>query len=140
VTRNTYESQMVERANKKLGLERALNADRANDGLPGAAGGAAGGARGGAPTDKAEIDLMLKQGAHDIFMDEQVRALCVRARVRACVRACVLCVRLRVCAFARLRVRARSVSECECVCARESVRKHTARIHPHKLPPRPAPT
>ncbi|KAJ1636623.1 P-loop containing nucleoside triphosphate hydrolase protein, partial [Pavlovales sp. CCMP2436] len=30
VTRNTYESQMVERANKKLGLERALNADRAN--------------------------------------------------------------------------------------------------------------
>lgn len=28
VTRNTYESEMVERANKKLGLERAMNADR----------------------------------------------------------------------------------------------------------------
>jgi len=68
VTRNTYESQMVERANKKLGLERALNADRANDGLPGAAAagsavGAVGGAGrpGGPPADKAEIDLMLKQ-------------------------------------------------------------------------------
>ena len=33
VTRNTYESEMVERANRKLGLERAMNADRANDGL-----------------------------------------------------------------------------------------------------------
>ena len=33
MTRNTYESEMVERANKKLGLERAMNADRANDGL-----------------------------------------------------------------------------------------------------------
>lgn len=28
VTRSTYESEMVERANKKLGLERAMNADR----------------------------------------------------------------------------------------------------------------
>ena len=31
-------SQMVERANKKLGLERAMNADRSQDGLNPAAG------------------------------------------------------------------------------------------------------
>ena len=53
---------MVERANRKLGLERAMNADRGNDGLKD-------GARG--PTqDRAEIDAMLKRGAHDIFIND----------------------------------------------------------------------
>jgi hypothetical protein len=33
VTRNTYEAEMLSRANKKLGLERAMNADRAGDGI-----------------------------------------------------------------------------------------------------------
>ena len=61
VTRNTYESEMVERANKKLGLERAMNADRANDGLKD---------KSGPPQDRAEIDAMLKRGAHDIFINE----------------------------------------------------------------------
>ena len=66
VTRNTYESEMVERANKKLGLERAMNADRANDGLRD------GGADVGnaPPQDRKEINAMLKRGAHDIFINE----------------------------------------------------------------------
>ncbi|KAL1514522.1 hypothetical protein AB1Y20_003620 [Prymnesium parvum] len=62
VTRNTYESEMVERANKKLGLERAMNADRANDGLKDG--------KHGPPQDRTEIDAMLKRGAHDIFINE----------------------------------------------------------------------
>ena len=63
VTRNTYESEMVERANKKLGLERAMNADRANDGLDKSK-------ANGPPQDRAEVDAMLKRGAHDIFLNE----------------------------------------------------------------------
>lgn len=63
VTRNTYESEMVERANKKLGLERAMNADRAQDGLKDKD-------KFGPPQDRNEIDAMLKRGAHDIFINE----------------------------------------------------------------------
>ena len=66
VTANTYESEMVERANKKLGLERAMNADRGNDGLRDGGGGR----RDGPTQDRAEIDAMLKRGAHDIFMED----------------------------------------------------------------------
>ena len=65
VTRNTYESEMVERANKKLGLERAMNADRANDGLRDGSADAP-----GPPQDRKEINAMLKRGAHDIFINE----------------------------------------------------------------------
>ena len=65
VTRNTYESEMVERANKKLGLERAMNADRANDGLKDSKD-----SKHGPPQDRGEIDAMLKRGAHDIFINE----------------------------------------------------------------------
>ena len=65
VTRNTYESEMVERANKKLGLERAMNADRANDGLRDGGADAP-----GPPQDRKEINAMLKRGAHDIFINE----------------------------------------------------------------------
>ena len=65
VTRSTYESEMVERANKKLGLERAMNADRANDGLKEGKDG-----KYGPPQDRGEIDAMLKRGAHDIFMND----------------------------------------------------------------------
>ena len=64
VTRNTYESEMVERANKKLGLERAMNADRANDGLKDKRD------ANGPPQDRAEVDAMLKRGAHNIFLSE----------------------------------------------------------------------
>ena len=56
--------QMVERANKKLGLERAMNADRGNDGLR------EGSTRAGPTQDRGEIDAMLKRGAHDIFMED----------------------------------------------------------------------
>uniref|UniRef100_A0A7S3AJF1 Helicase C-terminal domain-containing protein n=1 Tax=Haptolina ericina TaxID=156174 RepID=A0A7S3AJF1_9EUKA len=66
VTRNTYESEMVERANKKLGLERAMNADRANDGLKDSKDNG----KHGPPQDRGDIDAMLKRGAHDIFMNE----------------------------------------------------------------------
>ena len=67
VTRNTYEAEMVERANRKLGLERAMNADRAADGLPDGRGGA----KPAGPTqDRAEIDAMLKRGAYNIFMED----------------------------------------------------------------------
>ena len=69
VTRNTYESEMIERANKKLGLERAMNADRGSDGLPGASGGSKGDNK-GPPQDRTEVDAMLKRGAHDIFMND----------------------------------------------------------------------
>ena len=65
MTRNTYESEMVERANKKLGLERAMNADRANDGLRDGGADAP-----GPPQDRKEINAMLKRGAHDIFINE----------------------------------------------------------------------
>ena len=65
MTRNTYESEMVERANKKLGLERAMNADRANDGLRDGSADAP-----GPPQDRKEINAMLKRGAHDIFINE----------------------------------------------------------------------
>ena len=57
---------MVERANKKLGLERAMNADRGNDGL---VDGKDGGTK-GPPQDRSEVDAMLKRGAHDIFMND----------------------------------------------------------------------
>ena len=63
VTRNTYESEMVERANKKLGLERAMNADRAADGIKESG-------RTGPTQDRNEIDEMLRRGAHDIFINE----------------------------------------------------------------------
>ena len=53
----------LERANKKLGLERAMNADRANDGLDKAK-------DTGPPQDRAEVNAMLKRGAHDIFINE----------------------------------------------------------------------
>ena len=74
---------MVERANRKLGLERAMNADRANDGLQdddganGAGSSSKGGKKAGdggdgvgPPTDRKEINAMLKRGAHDIFLNE----------------------------------------------------------------------
>ena len=71
VTRNTYESEMVERANRKLGLERAMNADRANDGLQDEAAASKKKDDGvGPPTDRKEINAMLKRGAHDIFLNE----------------------------------------------------------------------
>merc|ERR1712185_804886 len=66
VTRNTYESEMVERANRKLGLERAMNADRGNDGLVQDGSKLAN----GPPQDRAEVDAMLKRGAHDIFLND----------------------------------------------------------------------
>ena len=64
VTRNTYESEMVERANLKLGLERAMNASRDQDGLSGTS------SSKGPSQDRAEIDAMLKRGAHDIFLKD----------------------------------------------------------------------
>jgi chromodomain-helicase-DNA-binding protein 7 len=66
VTKNTYESEMVERANRKLGLERAMNADRASDGLSVTAS-----QQRGPPQDRAEVDAMLKRGAHNIFLSEE---------------------------------------------------------------------
>ena len=67
VPRGRYESEMVERANKKLGLERAMNADRANDGLDKATSSKG---LGGPPQDRSEVDAMLKRGAHDIFIND----------------------------------------------------------------------
>jgi hypothetical protein len=64
---------MVERANMKLGLERAMNADRANDGLRDGGSSSADKAAGrlnGPPQDRAEVDAMLKRGAHNIFLSE----------------------------------------------------------------------
>ena len=55
VTRNTYESEMVDRANRKLGLERAMNADRSADGL-----GKDGARANGPPQDRSEVESMLK--------------------------------------------------------------------------------
>jgi hypothetical protein len=55
---------MVERANRKLGLERAMNADRSADGLNAKD-------KGGPPQDRTEIDAMLKRGAHDIFLNDE---------------------------------------------------------------------
>jgi len=74
VTRNTYESEMVERANRKLGLERAMNADRGSDGLKD---GLSSNSRdNGPPQDRAEVDAMLKRGAHNIFLSEEDDSAC----------------------------------------------------------------
>ena len=70
VTRNTYESEMVERANRKLGLERAMNMDRHNDGLKDGGASSSSGPQNGPPQDRGEIDAMLKRGAHDIFLND----------------------------------------------------------------------
>ena len=54
VTRNTYEQALVEIANRKLGLERALNGDGA----------------GHEPT-RDEVAQLLRCGAHDIAVDDK---------------------------------------------------------------------
>ena len=54
VTRNTYEQALVEIANRKLGLERALNGDGS----------------GHEPT-RDEVALLLRCGAHDIAVDDK---------------------------------------------------------------------
>ena len=55
VTRNTYESALVEIANRKLGLERALNGEGAGQAEP----------------NREEVAKLLRQGAHDIVIDDK---------------------------------------------------------------------
>ena len=55
VTRNTYEQALVELANRKLGLERALNGD--GEGKP--------------PKNSEEVARLLRCGAHDIVVDDK---------------------------------------------------------------------
>lgn len=67
VTRSSYEAELVQTANRKLGLERAFaSADAFADA---SADGPRSGCK-GAPQDRKEIERMLRCGAVDIFIDD----------------------------------------------------------------------
>ena len=87
VTRNSYEQELVHSANRKLGLERAMDAGRSTSDAGGAGAGGSGaggtgataaGAEAGtngavsssAPRDRGEIERMLRCGAQDISVDD----------------------------------------------------------------------
>ena len=79
VTRNTYEQALVEIANRKLGLERALNGDGA----------------GHEPT-RDEVAQLLRCGAHDIAVDDKDDAAFLSFSQAAC---CPMSSRLQPCVY-----------------------------------------
>ena len=81
VTRGSYEAELVQSANLKLGLERAMRGGGGGGGGLAAAGTAAGGADGGGaagfggaqkgpPRDRHAVERMLRCGALDIALDD----------------------------------------------------------------------
>lgn len=81
VTRGSYEAELVQSANLKLGLERAMNAPghAADNGGAAADGGEGVSSGGGAPTaningpprDRLTVERMLRCGAQDIALDDE---------------------------------------------------------------------
>ena len=81
VTRGSYEAELVQSANLKLGLERAMNApghvaDNAGAAADGGEGVSAGGGAptaniNGPPRDRLTVERMLRCGAQDIALDDE---------------------------------------------------------------------